>query len=584
MRDLREYRAPVSEEEFAEFETDVLAGFVLARASAGLVDSTICNDTSHLELVRDWFGRLLWEMEPADADVYFGKVLRDAKPSTRTGRAGALAVFFQFLELRHKAELHNLTGRVVECPPNGLTGPLGNGAGDGAGAAMPRPPSGRNAANGAQRVPPGPAFRFNGVVTEGRPRPGARSTRLRHKAAGRTRRAQAPAPLGTRQPVKDSRASRHGRTASGRPQASPSASHTATAFEQSWWMRLERTVSLLATAATLSLAAFTWVSLQQVDNEQAINREGQITDRYNAAVENLGNQAQEVRLGGIYALQRIMQDSRRDYPTVIDVLSAYVRTHAVQPPKNGPGPRRPAQDVEAALGVFCNRDPGWGSDRLVIDLAGTYLRGAVLRGTNLTHADLTGADLSSADLGQTSGPALTRVGDPDHVRATVLSGATLHRANLDNANMQAARLNDADLRHASLRHARLGSASLPQATLDHADLSGADLSGADLSNAHLTQADLGRAFLTEAKLTGAFLEGTDLSGANLRGTDLDKAQLTGANLRGADLRDIHPVPENRTRITVQTLLQARLDHTTKLPARLAQDPRVQRALEKGGRI
>ena len=29
------------EEELAEFETDVLAGFVLARASAGLVDSTI---------------------------------------------------------------------------------------------------------------------------------------------------------------------------------------------------------------------------------------------------------------------------------------------------------------------------------------------------------------------------------------------------------------------------------------------------------------------------------------------------------------------------------------------------------------
>ncbi|WSQ08978.1 hypothetical protein OG604_15030 [Streptomyces sp. NBC_01231] len=44
VRDLREYRAPVSEEELAEFETDVLAGFVLARASAGLVDSTIRND------------------------------------------------------------------------------------------------------------------------------------------------------------------------------------------------------------------------------------------------------------------------------------------------------------------------------------------------------------------------------------------------------------------------------------------------------------------------------------------------------------------------------------------------------------
>jgi hypothetical protein len=97
VRDLRELRASASAEEIEAFETDVLAGFVLARASAGLVDSTIRNDVNHLELVRDWFGRPLWEMQPADADAYFGKVLRDAKPSTRAGRAAAVTVFFQFL-------------------------------------------------------------------------------------------------------------------------------------------------------------------------------------------------------------------------------------------------------------------------------------------------------------------------------------------------------------------------------------------------------------------------------------------------------------------------------------------------------
>ena len=96
VRDLREWRSVASEEELADYETDLLAGFVLARASAGLADSTIRNDTNHLELIRDWFGRPLWEMAPADA--YFGKVLREARPATRTGRAAALAVFFEFLE------------------------------------------------------------------------------------------------------------------------------------------------------------------------------------------------------------------------------------------------------------------------------------------------------------------------------------------------------------------------------------------------------------------------------------------------------------------------------------------------------
>jgi hypothetical protein len=115
--------SPRTDEELADYETDLLAGFVLARASAGLADGTIRNDTNHLELIRAWFDRPLWEMQPADADAYFGKVLRDAKPATRTGRAGALAVFFEFLELRHKVELHNLTGRVVECPLDEMNRP-----------------------------------------------------------------------------------------------------------------------------------------------------------------------------------------------------------------------------------------------------------------------------------------------------------------------------------------------------------------------------------------------------------------------------------------------------------------------------
>ncbi|MEV6099424.1 hypothetical protein [Nocardia sp. NPDC051981] len=124
VRGLREFRAPATEDEIADFETDVLSGFVLARASAGLVDSTIRNDVNRPELMRDWFGRPLWEMQPEDADTCFGKVLREAKPGTRTGRVAALTVLFvHFLELRHQVELQNLTGRVVECPLDEINRP-----------------------------------------------------------------------------------------------------------------------------------------------------------------------------------------------------------------------------------------------------------------------------------------------------------------------------------------------------------------------------------------------------------------------------------------------------------------------------
>jgi hypothetical protein len=123
VRDLRAIRAEPGPEDIAEFETDALAGFVLARASAGLADATIRGDVGHLEQVRIWFGRPLWEMQPADADAYFGRVLRETAKGTRLARAQALKTYFLFLELRHKVEIHNLTGRVVECPIDELNRP-----------------------------------------------------------------------------------------------------------------------------------------------------------------------------------------------------------------------------------------------------------------------------------------------------------------------------------------------------------------------------------------------------------------------------------------------------------------------------
>jgi integrase/recombinase XerD len=125
VRDIRDRRSPATAEELERFEIDALAEFVLARAAAGLADETIRGDVGHLERIRDWFGRPLWEMEPQDADVYFGRELRVVAPGTRLARAAALTVYFEFLELRHKVELHALTGRVIECPIDEMNKPRG---------------------------------------------------------------------------------------------------------------------------------------------------------------------------------------------------------------------------------------------------------------------------------------------------------------------------------------------------------------------------------------------------------------------------------------------------------------------------
>jgi len=64
VRDLREAVGWLGRRNWTELETDVLAGFVLARAAAGLSDATVSSDVRHLEQVRAWFGCPLWEMQP----------------------------------------------------------------------------------------------------------------------------------------------------------------------------------------------------------------------------------------------------------------------------------------------------------------------------------------------------------------------------------------------------------------------------------------------------------------------------------------------------------------------------------------
>jgi integrase/recombinase XerD len=136
VRDLREARTPAGPQELAALETDVMAGLILARAAAGLADATITSDVVNVEQIRAWFGRPLWEMEPADADTYFGTVLRSAAKGTRHARSRALRVYFLFLEIRHKVEIHQLTGRVAACPIDEMNRPRGAGR-----AALRIPPS-----------------------------------------------------------------------------------------------------------------------------------------------------------------------------------------------------------------------------------------------------------------------------------------------------------------------------------------------------------------------------------------------------------------------------------------------------------
>jgi hypothetical protein len=222
--------------------------------------------------------------------------------------------------------------------------------------------------------------------------------------------------------------------------------------------------TLLQGVAGLLLVAGAIATWRQVQ----VNREGQITERFSRAIDQLGSRAPDVRLGGIFTLERIARDSPADRWTVAEILGALVRTHAPWLVGAPDGPQHPTPTV-VLLG---HRPPA--RDELQLYLSRVDLRGAYLPGARLANA--------------------------------MIRHANLARAGMSRVNLEGSDLEDTDLRLAYLRHARLAGAKLHRAHLQEADLRGANLVAADLRKANL--------------------QGADLRGADLRGADLAEADLT----------------------------------------------------------
>jgi uncharacterized protein YjbI with pentapeptide repeats len=224
-------------------------------------------------------------------------------------------------------------------------------------------------------------------------------------------------------------------------------------------------------------------------------RDGQVADRYSKAIDQLGSDKLDMRIGGVYALEGVARDSPPDHPAVMDVLSVFVQVRSRgrrSTPKSDEDQQSQQlnlPDVQAALTVIARRDIS--QDRYPVDLSYADLPNAELPGAQLRGAKLTWTVFEWADLGG----------------------------------------------------ADLGGAALANVNFTHARLSGADLSGA---HAFGTTFD-------DAALAGTNLTDVDLSAVNIRRADLTQAILTGVqlspstNLLGARVPADLPLPPNWTR-------------------------------------
>jgi len=206
-------------------------------------------------------------------------------------------------------------------------------------------------------------------------------------------------------------------------------------------------VQFLGGAVVLIGSYLAYRNVKAVEKNIGISQDSQITDRFTRAIEQFGSERPEIRLGGLYALERVARDSERDHDPVMEVLTSYIRSQCARPIGTTPtNTRSTSDDVQPVLSVIGRRDwrheiDGHCLDFSYVDLCGLKLDGGHFEDVRFDNANLEGC---------------TMLG-------TGLDGASFINANL---------------RHVSFAGAELIGTDFKDALLDAADLRGCDISQA----------------------------------------------------------------------------------------------------------
>jgi uncharacterized protein YjbI with pentapeptide repeats len=279
------------------------------------------------------------------------------------------------------------------------------------------------------------------------------------------------------------------------------------------WAGWSKVASLGTALTAVAALYFSAQSLRSTEKQYGLSEQGQITDRFSRAIEQIGSDRPDVQLGGVYSLERLARDSPADAGVIFEVLSAYIRSHASSAsgcttfPADAGLERQPV-NLQAALSVIDRRSA---EPYTHIDLSYSCLPQARLHGAYLARAQLRGIRLYQADISNVT------------LEGAVMYGADLTDAVLGEVDFTKAILRCSNLSRLVVSESNLTDADLTDANLTGADLRGNNFNGASLVNANLSGAWLQDAALNDADLTSADLNGTDLSGAHLIDTVLRNA-------------------------------------------------------------
>ncbi|MEV4360161.1 pentapeptide repeat-containing protein [Nonomuraea sp. NPDC049625] len=133
--------------------------------------------------------------------------------------------------------------------------------------------------------------------------------------------------------------------------------------------RIEATRTALAAAAGVGAAVTLLLAVRRQRHQELTAAhtthdaaERRVTELYGKAAEQLGNDQAPVRLAGLYALERLAQDTPTLRQTIVDVICAYLRMPFVPPPGQNPDqsadePAVPRAAIAGVSAPAAGRDP-----------------------------------------------------------------------------------------------------------------------------------------------------------------------------------------------------------------------------------
>lgn len=312
---------------------------------------------------------------------------------------------------------------------------------------------------------------------------------------------------------------------------------------------LQLVVQVLGGVIILFGVYATWKNLQIVQDNFKLAQDGQLSERFTKAIDQIGKDVPQTRLGGMYALIDIAESHNEYYEQVVQVLSAYVRINSAWPPVPKSQEKTKPEDKSEIKGNSNNR-------------------------TQVTKSP-EGENLATNDVAQIDVPIdiqaiLTFIGKypvrlidcgkrPDGYRKVNLSKTNLYNANLLGTKSQPMNLESVNFREIHTNQANFTGALLKCADFQKSVLLESTIfTTAVLDGAVFTEATMPAAILVDAQLKGTVFVRAHLEDAQFGVADLAGAQLDGALIPGADLQNV----KNLTQRQVDS---ACTDERTKLP-------------------